>query len=283
MAVRVDPGNADALKAWDGDEGAYWTRYEHIFAHSQPAQTERLFEVAAIGPNDAVLDIGCGTGATTRAAARRAPEGHAVGVDLSSEMLDLARQQAAEEAITNVAFEQIDAQVGQFTLAWFDVAISRMGVMFFSDPVAAFTNIAHALKPSGRLALTVWRALPEQEWFSAFMGAVAMGREVPTPPPGAPGPFALADERRTRGILTRAGFNDVTFEALDATLLVGHTAEEALEFVSGLAMIPSLLGSLDDSDRATALGNLRTSIDEHTEADAVRYRAGVWVISGRRT
>jgi SAM-dependent methyltransferase len=281
MAVRLDPGNADAFNAWDGSEGAYWTRYEHIFAHAQPAVTERLFEVAAIASTDAVLDIGCGSGATTRDAARRAPAGHALGVDLSSQMLALGRKQAADEGVTNVEFEQADAQIESFAPASFDVAISRYGVMFFSDPIAAFSNIARAMKPQGRLVMAVWRSLSDQEWFAEFTGAVAMGRDIPTPPPGAPGPFALADEHRTTDILTRAGFTDVAFEALDATLIAGFTPDEALEFVSGLGPMPGLLDSLDEADRATAVDNLRASIDRHTEPDAVRYRTGVWIVTGR--
>jgi SAM-dependent methyltransferase len=282
MAVRVDPGNADAFNAWDGGEGAYWTRYEHIFAHAQPAVTEQLFEAAAIASNDAVLDIGCGTGATTRDAARRASAGRALGVDLSSEMLALARKQAVDEGVSNVEFEQADAQVEPFAPASFDIAISRYGVMFFSDPVGAFTNIVRAMKPDGRIVMAVWRALSEQEWFAEFTGAVAMGRDIPTPPPGAPGPFALADEKRTTEILSKSGFADVTFAALDASLIAGFTPGEAFEFVSGLGPMPGLLDGLDDADRAQAVANLLASIDGHAEADAVRYRTSVWVITARR-
>jgi SAM-dependent methyltransferase len=282
MAMRVDPGNAEAFKAWDGDEGAYWTRYEHIFAHAQPVVTERLFEAAAIAPTDAVLDIGCGSGATTRDAARRASAGHAVGVDLSSQMLALASKQAADEGITNVEFEQADAQVASFAPASFDVEISRYGVMFFDDAVEAFTNMGRALKPSGRLAMAVWRPLAEQEWFAELTGSIAMGREIPTPPPGAPGPFALADPARTTDILTEAGFTGIVFEELDATLVVGYNLEEAFTFVSGLGPIPGMLNSLDDSSRAEAVDKLRASLDSHTEPDAVRYRTAVWIISAHR-
>lgn len=282
MAIRVDPGNADAFNVWDGTEGAYWTRFDHIFSHAQPALTERLFGAASITPTDVVLDIGCGSGVTTRDAARRASSGRAVGIDLSSQMLALANKHSADEGIANVEFDQADAQVEVFAPATFDVAISRFGVMFFADPVAAFTNIAHALKPGGRVALAVWRALPEQEWFAELIGAVAMGRDVPMPPPGAPGPFALADAERTRDILTQAGFADVKFEPVDATLITGYTADEAFEFVSGLGPMPGLLDSLEDADRATADANLRRSIAAHADADAVRYRTAVWVISSRR-
>jgi SAM-dependent methyltransferase len=282
MAIRVDPGNADLFNVWDGTEGAYWTRYEHIFAHAQPALTQRMFEAAEIAATDAVLDIGCGSGVTTREAARLASSGRALGVDLSSQMLALARKQAADEGVTNVEFAQADAQVEAFADASFDVAISRFGVMFFAEPVIAFTNIAHALKPQGRIALVVWRSLHEQEWFDALIGAVAMDREIPMPPPNAPGPFGLADAEHTRGILTKAGFDDIAFDAVDATLIVGYTPDEALEFVSGLGPIPGLLSSLDDSERATAVANLRASIDEHTEPDAVRYATAGWIISGRR-
>jgi ubiquinone/menaquinone biosynthesis C-methylase UbiE len=129
-----------------------------------------------INPGDEVVDIGCGTGLTTREAARAAGPGRVVGVDVSEPRLDRARQLTATERLDNVHYELGDAQVHRFDPAGFDVAISRFGTMFFSDPTAAFANIAAALRPEGRLVLLVWQRLEENEWARAIAAALAFIR-----------------------------------------------------------------------------------------------------------
>ena len=130
-----------------------------------------------------MLDVGCGIGQTTREAARLAGAGGATGVDLSARMLDLARRCAEQEGLTSVRFEQADAQVADLGVDRYDRVISRAGVMFFGDPVAAFANLARALKPDGRMVLLVWQSFAENEWLGAFLSAVAAGRDIPPPPP----------------------------------------------------------------------------------------------------
>src|SRR5262249_7800652 len=156
-ALHVDPGNAEQARAWDGDEGAYWAGNADRFDKAIAAYHGRFLAAAAIGRADRVLDIGCGTGQTPRDAARAAADGLTLGVDLSGQMSAPARRLAAEHGIANVRLEQADAQVSPFASASFDVAISRTGTMFFADPAAAFTNIARALRPGGRLVLLVWQ------------------------------------------------------------------------------------------------------------------------------
>ncbi|HVM39919.1 MAG TPA: class I SAM-dependent methyltransferase, partial [Acidimicrobiia bacterium] len=190
-AVRVDPGNEGALAAWDGPDGAYWARYADHFDRSVTPHTEALMGAAAIATGERVLDVGCGSGQTTRRAAQAATGGSAVGIDLSREMLAVARSRAIAEGLTNVEFVQGDAQVHPFEPGAFDVVISRTGAMFFADPVAAFGNIGRGMADGGRLALLVWQGAERNEWIASFLGAVAAGRDLPTPPPGAPGPFSL--------------------------------------------------------------------------------------------
>ena len=148
-ALITDPSNADQLHAWDGDEGAFWTANADRFDRAVAAYQGEFLAAADIAETDHVLDIGCGTGQTTRDAARAASSGSALGVDLSSQMIALARRLAAAAGIRNARFEQADAQVHPFEPAAFDVAISRTGAMFFGDAIAAFTNIGRALRPAG--------------------------------------------------------------------------------------------------------------------------------------
>src|SRR5206468_5554978 len=128
---------------------------------------------------------------------------------------------AVDESLTNVLFEQVDAQIHSFDARAFDVAISRTAAMFFGDHVAAFTNIGRALRPGGRLVLVTWQPLSGNEWIREISGALAAGRDLPAPPPDA-GPFALADPARVRALLTSAGFADVELEGASAAMWFGN-------------------------------------------------------------
>ena len=207
-AVPVDSSNIEQLRAWDGDEGEYWADHAEYFDRSVAAYHERLLAVAAIGERDRVLDVGCGTGQTTRDAARAASAGSALGVDLSSRMLDYARRRATDEGR-----DQRDVRAGRradpsLRPGAYDVAISRTAAMFFGDHVAAFTNIGSALRPGGRLVLVTWQPLPGNEWIREISGALAAGTR-PAAPPDAPGPSPSPTPDRIRALLTSAGFADV--------------------------------------------------------------------------
>src|SRR6516225_10366923 len=165
--------NAAQAAEWDGPAGAHRTKYAAVFDAETRPHNERLRAAAGVSPRDRVLDVGCGTGQTTRDAARAATAGSALGVDLSAQMLEHARILSREEGLANVSFLQADAQVYQFPVASFDVAISRFGTMFFADPVAAFGNVGHALRPGGRVALMVWQARDRNEWNTAIREALA--------------------------------------------------------------------------------------------------------------
>ena len=180
--------NVEMARAWDGEEGARWAEHAERYEATGPRFWERLVATGLIAAADAVLDVGCGTGRATRDAARLASSGSALGVDLSARMLERARERAAAQGVTNVQFLQADAQVHPFQAGAFDVAISNFGAMFFADPVAAFANVEEALRAGGRLGLLVWRELGRNEWVTAVRAAIAMGRQLPEPPPGAPGP-----------------------------------------------------------------------------------------------
>ncbi len=207
----ADPSNAGQVGAWDGSEGAFWTaqarRFDETLAHCHGP----FLTAAAIRERDRVLDVGCGTGQATRDVARVAINGSALGVDLSSQMIALARETAAAEGLDNIEFRHADAQIHPFESAEFDVVISRMGSMFFGDPLAAFANLHRALRPEGRLTLLTWQGVTDNEWLTEFRTALAVGRDLPTPPPDAPSPFALSDPDRVRAILGAAGFADISF------------------------------------------------------------------------
>jgi SAM-dependent methyltransferase len=275
-----DPSNAGQVGAWDGDEGAFWAAEAARFDETLASCHTPFLAAAAIREDDHVLDVGCGNGQTTRDAARIAIDGAALGVDLSSQMLALARGMAATEGLGNIEFRHADAQIYPFKAETFDVVISRMGSMFFGDPVAAFSNLHRALCPGGRLTLLTWQGIADNEWLTEFRAALAVGRDLPTPPPEAPSPFALADPDRVRGILASAGFTDVTFQELHEPMSFGPDPNDAFDFVSELT--GWMRDGLDDAARGAALEALRATIAEHTGDDGVTFQSATWIIQAHR-
>lgn len=271
--------NVEMARIWDGDEGEQWTenadRYDAVVAR----HSTRLIAAARISAGDRVLDIGCGTGESTRRAAREATSGSALGVDLSAQMLERAEKRSRDEGITNVAFLQADAQVHRFDEGTFDVVISRFGAMFFSDPVAAFRNIASAMRPGGRVALLSWQELAKNEWVASLRDALAAGRTLPAPPAGAPGPFGLADATAVENILDEAGLHDVELVALDLPIRFGTDADDAWPFVSGMGIVKGLTETLDDDARKLAFGQLRKVLEAHESAQGVVFAGSAWLIT----
>jgi SAM-dependent methyltransferase len=276
----VDPTNVEQAHAWDGDEGAVWAANADSFDRSIAGYHAAFLDSADFQAADRVLDIGCGTGQTTRDAARAAASGWALGVDLSARMIERAREVAVREGLHNVDFEQADAQVHPFTAGEFDVAISRTGAMFFGDPVAAFANIARALRPGGRLRLLVWQGPDANEWIRELSSAMAAGRDLPMPPPAAPGPFSLSDPDRVRATLDDAGFSHVQLEPSSAGMWFGASPEEAERFI--LDVLGWMLGGLDDEGRERAIGDLRATISAHYGDDGVVFGSSTWTIRATR-
>ena len=227
-----------------------------------------------------MLDIGCGNGQTTHDAARTAGEGSALGVDLSTRMVEHARRLASDAGIANATFAQADAQIHPFTSASFDAAISRTGTMFFGDPKTAFLNIARALRPGGRLVMLVWQGPGPNEWIRELSTALAAGREMAPPPIGAPGPFAQADPDSARDVLTSVGFSDVRVEGSQAPMWFGADPQDAQRFVLGL--MGWMLHGLDDAGRNGALDQLQVILTDHHDASGVSFGSATWTISATR-
>jgi SAM-dependent methyltransferase len=278
----VDPSNAEAARAWDGGDGAHWAEHADRYDRSVVRYHERLMRAAAIGATDRVLDVGCGSGQTTRDAARAAAAGEAVGVDLSSALLEHARRLAEAEGVANATFVQADAQIHPFEAASFDVAISRTGAMFFGDPVAAFANIGRALRPRGRLVVLAWQEPSRNEWFASFSEALAAGQPVVFPSPSAPGPFSLADPGRVQSLLVAAGFSDVVSEGTSEPMNFGSDASDAYRFVCEMGFTRWKLSMLDDEGRARALDALQRTLAAHDTRDGVLYDSAAWLITAVR-
>ncbi len=270
--------NVDMAAAWDGEEGAAWAAQAEHYDKSGTRYNPHL--INHISADNTVLDIGCGNGGTSRAAAGIAR--NVVGIDLSSEMLAYARKRASDEGLTNVRFEQADAQVHPFDSDAFDVAISRQGVMFFADPVAAFANIGRALRSGGRIAFLGWQSLADNEWLRLMRETLAMGRELPMPPRGAPGPFGFADPDNNHRIFSEAGFENITNEDVSEPLWFGDDVDDAYAFVSSAGPVRGMLADLRDADKARGLDNLRDAIASHATPDGVLLGSSCWLVTATK-
>jgi SAM-dependent methyltransferase len=276
--------NVDQAAEWEGPEGEHWVAHQQRYEDMSAGFTPALLNAAAIAPTHEVLDIGCGCGATTRLAAHTATQGHALGVDLSGPMLRQGAADAAAEGLTNIAFQRADAQVHPFPSGSFDVAISRFGVMFFVDPVAAFTNIATALVSGGRLMFLCWQDLARNDWVTVPAGAALA--HVPFPDLGAPdqpGPFSLADPNHISDVLAAAGYTDITTTGIEAPMRLGDNADDAVAFLSGIGVARTLLATVDPDTAQRALTVVRDALAPYDESpDGVTLTGAAWLVTARR-
>lgn len=279
-ASSVDPANADQARGWNGDEGERWASNAGRYDLAVATYRQPFLDAAEVAVTDRVLDVGCGAGDTTLDVARAAAGGSVLGVDLSEPLLEVARRRAADAGITNVELVRADAQVCPFEPASFDGAVSRMGSMFFAEPVVAFGNIARSIVPDGRLTLLTWQPFAEQEWMRTFRSIMAAGRDIPPPPPGRPGPFGLSEPDRVHAILDSAGYAHITLDDVRAPMSFGEDVDEAYAFI--VTMVGWMLDGLDDDARAGVLDALRASVAQHATPDGVRYGSAAWIVRARR-
>jgi len=276
----VDPSNAEQARAWDGDEGAYWARHADLFEQSTGRYDGRMLEAAGLTETSRVIDVGCGSGDTARAAAAAAPSGSVLGIDLSTDLVEVASQRAERAGLANLRFAWGDAQIYPFEPGAADCVISKTGAIFFGDPAAAFGNLARALRPGGRMSLLVWQPADDNEWFLDIATALSGGRQLPAPPPDAPGPFSLSDPDRARARIGAGGFEDITFEDAREPMGFGPDAATAYDFIIGL--LSWMLDGLDEAERARALGDLRSTVAAHEGEDGVQFGSAMWLITAVR-
>lgn len=268
-------------QAWNGRIGQHWADHADNYDGLVRDFNAALFDAAAIGPEDDVLDIGCGTGVTTLLAARRAGWGQCVGIDLSRPMLRLARAAATAGAVTNVRFVQGDAQVHPFPEGAFDVAISRGGVMFFADHTEAFTNIRRALRPGGRLAF-VAPTPPDPRSPGAQLYALvgALPRAESAGAVAGQAMMSFADPDRIRDVLAAAGFGSVSVTCLEGRICWGRDVAEATEFFLSSAALRLDLAAARPAALERARAEIRAALGRWETPDGVRLPGSVWLVTG---
>ena len=266
---------------WDGDVGRVWTEEQARLDHWLSAVNAPLFTAAAPQPGDRSLDIGCGAGDTTLALANLTrPGGHTTGVDISSPLLAKARERAGGRA--DVSFVEADAQTGAIG-ADHDLILSRFGVMFFADPVAAFANLRGAARSGGRLAFACWRDGPSNPAFSVPMRALAGMLPDPGPvDPHAPGPTALADADRTMRLLTDAGWQRPSATAHDIRMIVGAGDDPVADAVSLFMRVgPAAAAAreLGKAARPAIRERLTTALTPYATGRTLQLAGAVWIVT----
>ena len=274
---------------WNGEVGQRWARSQPTLDAVFAPLTDALFAGAALPEGAAVLDVGCGAGATSLIAARAVgAAGRVLAADLSAPLLAAARERAQGASDAPVAWIEADAETHDFGAGAFDRALSRFGVMFFADSRAAFANIRRSLKAGGRLTFLCWRAMEDNPWVTVPRAAVLPLVPDEAPPPAeGPGPFRFADPAMLRGLLMAAGFRDVACEPVTRDLVLGRAddgsargaALAAAAVVVELGPVSRLLREREPPVRQAALEAVTEALAPHAHDGAVRLGAGCWLVS----
>ena len=272
--------NADQIEYWNGEAGRKWARLQDALDSLFAEITVVAVEHAAPRHGEAVVDVGCGCGATVLALAERVgPRGRVTGVDVSAVMLERARERAA--ALAQVSLLEADAAQHAFAPRGSDLMFSRFGVMFFRNPDEAFINLRRGLKDDGRLVFACWRGLEESSFMHLPLAAVAPILPLgDRPGPEEPGPFAFADPARVGAIMSRAGFASPAIEARTLPLRAGGL-EHALMLVTQVGPTARALADASPEQREAAVEAIRRALEQRLVDGEVRLDAGIWLVSAR--
>jgi SAM-dependent methyltransferase len=273
--------HAEQVAFWNGPAVTRWiTKQEQMDAALAPV-ADATIELAKAREGERVLDIGCGSGATSLALAPLVgPAGHITGLDVSAPMIELARSRSA--GMTNVDWLLVDAATNEFEPHSIDLLFSRFGVMFFGDPIPAFANMRRALRPDGRLVFACWRPLSENPWMLVPLQAVQpLVPPSPKPDPHDPGPFAFADPQWVTHILTKAGFTPPRYAPFDFAMSLGSGLDEAVEQATSMGAAARALRDQPDATLQAARKTVRTALAPHLKAGVVALPGAVWLVESR--
>lgn len=264
---------------WNSSSGGAWVRLQDALdTMYRPIEELLVEQVAAVAHEPAsVVDVGCGTGATTLALARRlGADADVLGVDVSEPMLEAARARVARAGLS-VPFVVADAQGHDFGPGGPRVIASRFGVMFFDDPGVAFANLRAAASPGGALRAIVWRGPGENPFMTAAPAAAAGLLDVAPYRSGVPGPFGLDDADSTAGMLRGAGWRDVTIEPVD----LGCTFPESdlVPYLTQMGSVGRALAARDEATTARVVDRVRPAFEPFVRGDEVAFTAACWLVS----
>lgn len=275
------PPSGDAQATlWNGPAGRAWVDAQAVLDGMLRPFEDLLVDAVGAASATRVLDVGCGTGSTTLAVARRlGAGGRSMGIDISEPMIAAARARAAGED-SAARFVRADAQSYTFEPAGFDLVVSRFGVMFFDDPPRAFANLRRAARDDARLWFVAWRSAADNPFMTTAERAAAP--LLPALPPrraDAPGQFAFADRQRVQAILEQGGWSAIDIQPVDVECAIPE--RELLQYVSRLGPVGLLLQQANTCTRERVLARVRAAFDPYVHGDEVRFTAACWTVAAR--
>jgi len=272
--------NEEMAALWNGASGRAWVEEQSLLDRTFEPIEALLVEAVAASAARSILDIGCGSGATTLAMARRlGVAARVTGVDISEPLLTVARERAERSAST-ARFIRADAQTHAFEPTSFDMMVSRFGVMFFEDPTAAFANLHRAATPAGEVRLVVFRSVHENPFMTtAERAAAPLLAKLPPRKPDAPGQFAFADPDRVRNILEASGWSQVEFTPLDVQCR--FPAADLQRYFTRLGPLAQALRDTDEATRQRVVRDVRAAFEPFIIGTQVEFSAACWMISAR--
>ena len=261
-------------------------KYRHILVGGLTNHSAKIFPTLQVKEGDSVVDVGCGFGDTAIEFGKMVGEnGKVLGIDCCDAFLEFGRKDAVKEGVQNVTFVEADVQVYPFQPT-FDFCFSRFGTQFFENPVAGLRSMRAALRPGGTMTMIVWRTIDDNPWLGMPKQVVA---DI-LPPPGddartcGPGPFSMADQDMVTKQLEIAGYTDISFERVDADLMVGNSLEDAVNFQLALGPAGEIYreaGDLALEKHDEIVAALETELQKHATANGVFLDSSSWVVTAR--
>lgn len=270
-----DAANSDQSAKWNAQAGRSWAELsdmlDRVLAPFVPLLLKEIEPVAG-GP---ILDVGCGAGAVTLAVAERGGSG--LGVDISAPLIEAARARARRLGLATAEFVRADAQTHRFPPQSFDALLSRFGVMFFADPVAAFRNLRSAVRPGGTLAFLAWRAAAENHFMTAAERAAADVVPLPGRVENGPGQFGFADSDHVRAILAEGGWQDVAIRPVDVKCSLPE--DDLRLYARRMGPVGDLLPALDSATRSEVERRVDAAFEPYLHDGEARFTAACWMVT----
>jgi SAM-dependent methyltransferase len=270
----------EQARLWNGHAGRAWVEAQEVLDQMLRPFEDLLVQAACAAHGVRVLDVGCGTGSTTLAVARRlGAKGRCIGVDISNPMIAAARARAEQED-TRASFICDNVQIHAFEPASFDMIISRFGVMFFNDPVRAFANLRRAAKDDAEFRFVAWRSASENPFMTtAERAAAPLLPNLPSRRPDAPGQFSFADRGRVHTILKESGWAEIDIRPIDVVCSLPE--KELLRYLTWLGPVGLILQQADDQTRTLVIDAVRAAFDPYVHGAEVRFAAACWMVCAR--
>jgi SAM-dependent methyltransferase len=270
----------EQTRLWNGPAGQAWVELQDLLDQVLKPFEDLLVEAVVEESATDVLDIGCGAGTTTLAVGRLiGTNGRSVGVDVSDPLI-AAAQARAERERSPASFIRADAQTHAFQTRSFDMLISRFGVMFFSDPVEAFTNVRRAASEGAALRFVAWRSATENPFMTtAERAAAPLLPDLPARQPNGPGQFAFADRRVVYSILEQSGWGQIDIQPIDITCSLPE--KDLVRYITRLGPVGLILQQVDDRTRMQVIQTVRAAFEQYVHGAEIRFTAACWMVGAR--